>query len=520
MDKPKINKIVIAGGGTAGWMAAAVMAKVLGVEAYDISLVESDEIGTVGVGEATIPVMQTFLKFLGVSEADFIRETNGTYKLGIEFTGWNKPNESYFHPFGPIGKPLGGVEFIHFWLRRKGLNPDSDFSSVNAESRAAKDRLFGAFNRKGKEASQPLSYAYHFDATLFAKYLRGFCERLEVKRIEGRIDYVDRSLSTGHVTGLSLNGGRKVEGHLFFDCTGFRSVLSGGALGVGYEDWSSWLPCDSAVAMPSERVDEPIPPFTRAVAESAGWRWQIPLQNRYGNGYVYASSSISDDEAAATLISQVKAKPLAEPKVLRFKSGYRKQPWCQNVIALGLAGGFLEPLESTSIYLIHKSLSKVLAYFPKNEINQSVVDIYNREILEDYVNIRDFLVAHYHLTGRSDSDFWNHCQTMEIPGTLSRRLDVFKRSANSCVATNELFKEHSWIAMLIGQRFYPESYHPLADVTSAYEIDRNIKVMENDVSAKTSRLPTHEQFLTKVYGSPKFQDPCPIINNLERVRCN
>lgn len=498
MDRPLINKIVIAGGGTAGWMAASVFAKVLGVSIYDIVLVESDEIGTVGVGEATIPVMQTFLKFLGINELDFIKATNGTYKLGIEFTGWSKEGESYFHPFGPIGKVLGGMEFVHFWLRRNGFNSNPDFSDVNAECRAAKESRFAVFNLAGKGGKQPLNYAYHFDATLFAEYLRKFSIDLGVERVEGKIESVKKCESTGKVTGLSLNGGREIKGDLFFDCTGFRSLLSGESLGVGYEDWSYWLPCDSAVAMPSQRVDEPVPPFTRSIAESAGWRWQIPLQNRYGNGYVYSSSSISDDAAIDQLIRSVDAKPLADPKIIRFRSGYRKEPWCKNVIALGLSSGFLEPLESTSIYLIHKALSKVLSCFPKDSINDSVIEMYNQEIIEDYVNIRDFLVAHYHLTERNDSEFWRHCKNMTIPCSLSRRLEVFKGTANSCVSINELFKEHSWIAVLLGQGFVPDSYHPLADVISEMEIDNNLKAIKAEVSSKVDRLPTHEQFLSKI----------------------
>lgn len=498
MDRPLINKIVIAGGGTAGWMAASVLAKVLGVRMYDIVLVESDEIGRVGVGEATIPVMQTFLKFLGVSELEFIRATNGTYKLGIEFTGWSKEGESYFHPFGPIGKALGGVEFVHFWLRRKGLDPNPDFSAVNAEYRAAKEGRFSAFNLTDKRARQPLNYAYHFDATLFAQYLRRFSTGLGVTRVEGKIDRVERCESTGRVTELGLNGGRTIAGDLFFDCTGFRSLLCGDALGVDYQDWSAWLPCDSAVAMPSERVNEPVPPYTRSIAQSAGWRWQIPLQTRYGNGYVYSSSAISDDAAIAELLEGVDAQPLGDPRIIRFKSGYRKEPWCKNVIALGLAGGFLEPLESTSIYLVHKALSKVLAHFPKNAISESVVAMYNREVIEDYLNIRDFLVAHYHLNERNGSQFWEHCRTMAIPDSLSCRLKVFKETANSCVSIHELFKEHSWIAMLLGQGFVPESYHPLADVIPDSEIDQNLNAIESEVASRVVRLPTHEQFLAKI----------------------
>lgn len=500
MDRPAINKIIIAGGGTAGWMAASVMAKVLGVKAYDIVLVESDEIGTVGVGEATIPVMQTFLKFLGVSELEFIQATNGTYKLGIEFSGWRKEGHSYFHPFGPIGKPLGGIEFIHFWLRRNGGGSSADFSQVNAETWAAQNGLFGAFNYSPGGGQQPLNYAYHFDATLFAQYLRAYAVDLGVQRTEGRIDSVEKCGSTGHVTALNLSDGRKLEGHLFFDCTGFRSLLSGEALSVGYEDWSKWLPCDSAVAMPSERVDEPMPPYTRAVAQSAGWRWQIPLQNRYGNGYVYASSAISDNLATDELIKGVDAKPLADPRILRFKTGYRKEPWCKNVIALGLSSGFLEPLESTSIYLIHKALSKVLAYFPKNHVIDSVIEMYNREMLEDYINIRDFLVAHYHLTERDDNEFWRYNRNMDIPDTLKNRMDIFRRTANSCVSSNELFKEHSWIAVLIGQGVIPSSYHPLADVVSEREIDDNFKKIVGSVMKRVGKLPMHEKFLGGVTG--------------------
>lgn len=500
MSIPNINKIVILGGGSSGWMSAAVLAKVLGCQKYEITLVESEDIGTVGVGEATIPIMQNFVKFLGISELEFIRVTNGTYKLGIDFRDWKREGESYFHPFGSVGKALGGIEFIHFWLKHYGREKaSSDLLSIyNAESEAAKRGAFAAFNSRTRGINQPLNYAYHFDASLFSKYLRKYSEKLGVKRLEGRVSVAKRNQDSGEVESLVLSDGRMVDGHFFIDCSGFASLLCGKEMGVPFEDWSSFLPCDSAVAVPTEKCSNIVPPFTVSKAMPAGWQWKIPLQNRSGNGYVYASSELSDDEALKSLYMECGDRPIADPKVIRFKAGYRKTPWTKNVVAIGLSGGFLEPLESTSLYLVHKALSKLVAYFPKDHVNPSVVDMYNHEMADDYLNIRDFLVAHYHLTEREDSDFWRYCKSMNVPDTLKNRLSIFKETANTCVQPTELFKEHSWVSVLVGQGFVPEGFHPVAGIVDPEELQSSLSTIRDDVVTRCKHLPSHSEFLAKV----------------------
>lgn len=498
MSQPKINKIVIAGGGTSGWMMAAALSKLQGRGGYDITLVESESIGIIGVGEATIPTIRTFTQFLNIDEKDFIQKTNGTFKLGIEFIDWAKIGSSYFHPFGKIGGDMNGIAFIHYWLRYREESGDDDFGVFNAETVAARKNLGGPINNSREVP--PVNYAYHFDATLVAKYLRSYAESRGVTRIEGEIERVEQHPDTGYVTSLVLKSGAQVFGDLFIDCTGFSSLLIGKTLGSEYIDWSHWLPCDSAVAMPCELKPGPLTPYTKSTAKEFGWQWRIPLQNRVGNGYVYSSQYLSDQAAIDELVGSVEGKAMGEPRVLKFTSGHRRKIWDKNVVACGLAGGFVEPLESTAIYLVQSTVAKLISHLPKDDINSCVIDSFNKKMAVEYENIRDFLIAHYKFTERQDTEFWRYCKHMSIPDSLQERLDLFRVSANCNVQQNELFKEHSWFAVLIGQGLIPDSYHPLADLLSKSEHKNFLSNIHSAVSERVALLDDHKNYLNKYLG--------------------
>lgn len=495
MAKPPIHKITIAGGGTAGWMVASVLSKILGSSLYDIRLIESDEIGTVGVGEATIPMIKLFIQFLGIDEYEFVRETNGTFKLGIEFIDWKNKGESYFHPFGSIGKTMNGIEFIHYWLRLSALGGNKDFGRFNAETLAARENKFAKVDVSDRPELAPINYAYQFDASLFASYLRKFSETRGVKRCEGKIVKVNQNSQTGYIDSLTLADGKTIDGHLFIDCTGFASLLLGKTLNVGFQDWNEWLPCNSALAAPTLHTETTIPPYTKATAREAGWQWKIPLQHRVGNGYVYCNKFISDDKALEMLLKNLDGQLLKDPKLLKFTTGHRHKIWEKNVIAVGLSGGFLEPLESTAIHLIQTTISKLLAHLPKEEINESVQNQFNREIIAEYTNIRDFLIAHYYVTEREDTPFWQYCKHMSIPDSLKERLDMFINTGNSNTLSHELFKETSWFAVLVGQGLTPKAYHPIADVISEDELRISLSRLRTSITGRVQILPSQNQFI-------------------------
>lgn len=492
-----INKIVIAGGGTSGWMLAAALSKLQGKDRYDITLIESEAIGSIGVGEATIPNIQLYTGFLGIDEGDFLQKTQGTYKLGIKFIDWTRKGESYFHPFGGIGAPLNGIDFIHYWLRHREEDGCQDFGLFNVETLAARENKCSRMEGNPRPDLPSINYAYHFDAALVAKYLRTYAETRGVTRVEGEIIAVEQNPTTGYVESLVLKSGEKIAGHLFLDCTGFSSLLIGKTLGSEFIDWSHWLPCDSAVAMPCESASGPLKPYTCSTAKEYGWQWRIPLQSRVGNGYVYSSQYISDELATQSLVTSIEGKPLGDPRIIKFKSGYRKKIWDKNVIACGLSGGFLEPLESTAIYLVQSTITKLLAHLPKNNFDPYVINTFNQKIHAEYQNIRDFLIAHYKLTERNDTEFWRHCQDMELPESLKERLGLFKASANCNVQHAELFKEHSWFAVLIGQGLIPDNYHPLADMLSKGEQNSFLSRIHSGVSERVSLLDDHRDYLNK-----------------------
>jgi tryptophan halogenase len=491
----RIAKVVIVGGGTAGWMAAAALSKVLGPAGVALELVESEEIGTVGVGEATIPQLLHFNALLELDENEFVRATQATYKLGIEFVDWRRIGARYIHPFGSYGIPMLGVDFQHFWLKGRHLGERSTLDEYSIAAVAARQsRFLRPVPDQVRSPLSTISYAFHFDASLYARFLRRWAEARGVTRTEGRIAHVEQHAERGLVEAVVLSDGRKIDGDLFIDCSGFRGLLIEQTLHSGYEDWSAWLPCDRAVAVPCARVEDPLP-YTRATARAAGWQWRIPLQHRTGNGYVYSSRHISDDEALATLLQHLDGEPLAEPRLLRFTGGHRRRPWIANVVSMGLASGFLEPLESTSIHMVQSAIARLLTLFPSARFEQAEIDEYNRQTIQEYVNVRDFLVLHYKATERSDTAFWNYCRTLEPPAGLARKLDLFRTNGRIVREKDELFTETSWLAVMVGQGIEAAGYHPVVDLIGNEETLRRLA----DVRAVNQRaallMPRHVDFL-------------------------
>ncbi|MDB5672696.1 MAG: tryptophan halogenase [Alphaproteobacteria bacterium] len=492
---------MIVGGGTAGWMAAAALSKVLGeTPGLRIELVESEEIGTVGVGEATIPQITFFNAMLGLDEDQFVRETNGTYKYGIEFVDWTRIGHRYVHPFGFYGLDMKGVEFHHFWLKGQSLGSPyrlDDYSLANVAG------LEGKFEHpRPDQPNSPLAklgYAFQFDASLYGRFLRRFSEARGVVRTEGRIVEVAQNGETGFVEAVVLQSGARVEGDLFIDCSGFRGLLIEQTLGAGFEDWSAWLPCDRALAVPCEHGGDRNP-LTRSTARPAGWQWRIPLQHRIGNGYVYCSDHISDDEAAATLLANLDGRVLADPRPLRFKAGHRRKAWVKNVVALGLAGGFLEPLESTSIHLVQTGIARLLTLFPSRNFDPLEIDRYNALTEREYVDIRDFLVLHYKATERDDSEFWNYCRTLEPPEGLAYKLAMFRLNGRIFREHEELFTETSWLAVMVGQGIVAGGYHPAADLLSDSETLHRLDHIREVVAHSAELMPTQDEFLRR-HGS-------------------
>jgi len=496
MTDQRIRRVVIVGGGTAGWMTAAAMAQSFKGSLESIELIESEEIGTVGVGEATIPPIRRFNARLGIDENEFIRHTQGSFKLGIEFVDWRRQGDAYIHPFGRYGADLDNVSFMDFWMRLRQAGDTAPLDDYCLATTAAR---LGRFSRPPAQAGaafSTLGYAFHFDAGLYARFLRAYSEKRGVTRIEGRVVEVSLRGEDGFIEAVTLQRGDRVAGDLFIDCSGFRGLLIEEALHTGYVDWSRWLPCNRAFAVPSANVGDP-PPFTRSTARAAGWQWRIPLQHRVGNGYVYSSEFLSDDEAARTLLANLEGAALADPRPLKFTAGMRSRFWNRNCVALGLAGGFLEPLESTSIHLIQAGIAKLLALFPDKNFDPLLSDEFNRQSTLQYEWIRDFLIAHYNLTERDDSPFWNYCRTMSIPDTLRCKLDLFSRRGLVFRMDDELFLEPSWIAVLMGQGLLPKSYDPLADAIDAATLEGAMRNMRETVRRTALALPTHAEFIAR-----------------------
>lgn len=492
MQESPITKVVVVGGGTAGWICASLLAKILG-KTLDITLVESAQISTVGVGEATIPPMVDFNQALGIDEKVFIKATNATIKLGIQFEDWFQTGQCYMHAFGSIGKNFPFCDFYHFWLKSQQLGIESNFWDFSLNYQAAKKGKFA--HLKQIEGNLPgLSYAYHFDANLYAKFLRGVAETLGVKRIEATINQVDLCETSGKVQAICLDNGGKIAADLFIDCSGLHALLIEKTLNTGFEDWSHWLPCDSAIAVPCEAT-QPLKPYTQSIAHQAGWQWRIPLQHRTGNGIVYASNMMSDEQAKQQLLSNIDAKPLSEPKLIRFKTGRRLKQWNKNVVSMGLASGFLEPLESTSIHLVQTAVIRLIKHFPHQGIKQQEIDSFNLQAKAEIEKIRDFIILHYKLTKRTDSEFWRMCRRMDVPESLMQKIHLFEQSGKLFRDYDDLFTEVAWQQVMLGQGIVPKDRHPLTNAITKEQLAdlmANLKVI---IERNVAKLPEHHDFL-------------------------
>ena len=503
----QIERVVIVGGGTAGWMAAAALTRFLDNGRRQIHLVESDAIGTVGVGEATIPPILGFNALLDLNENEFLRETQGTIKLGIEFVNWGRVGERYFHPFGTFGQDLHGISFHQLWLREHGRGDPGGISEYCMSAVAAANGRFGRPSRNARPPLSEINYAFHFDASLYAKYLRGRAEKQGVRRHEGRIVRVHRDPESGDVTAVELESGERIGGDLFIDCSGFRALLIGETLGVGYEDWSHWLPVDRAIPVPTSNIGPP-DPFTRSTAHSAGWQWRIPLQHRTGNGHVYCSEFMGDEEAECILMANLESEPFADRRVIRFTTGRRKQSWSHNVVCLGLSSGFLEPLESTSIHFIQNGIQRLLALFPDRRISPLERDEYNRGMTELYEDVRDFIILHYKATQRDDTPFWRYVRDMPIPEALERKIGLWK--LHGCLFRDgfELFGTTSWVAVMLGQNIWPDRHDPIADTLDEGKVAQAMSEMRERYRNAAMALPSQEDFL-RAGGAWAAQDVRP-----------
>ncbi|WP_240096737.1 tryptophan halogenase family protein [Thermomonas flagellata] len=499
----RITRIVIVGGGTAGWMTAAALSKVL-ERGYEITLVESEEIGTVGVGEGTIPMIKLYNQALELDEADFVRRTNASFKLGIHFVDWWRRGQSYFHGFGKIGQDRGLVTFYQYWLKLAALGRAAPLDEYSINTVAAlRNRFLPALRERPNSPLADIAYAFHFDAALYAAYLRQYAESRGVRRIEGKVVDVALHPETGFVEAVALDGERRVAGQLFIDCSGFRGLLIEQALHTGYEDWTHWLPCDRAVAVPCANPDGPITPYTRSTARPAGWQWRIPLQHRIGNGHVFCSRYMSEDEATALLLANLDGEPLAEPRTLRFVTGKRRRTWNRNVVAIGLSSGFMEPLESTSIHLIQSAIARLTAFFPYTGFDQADIDEFNAHADFEVTRIRDFLILHYHATARDDSPFWDYCRTMQVPEPLRRRIALFEANGRVFREANEMFAEMSWVQVMHGQGLRPRGHHGLVELLPEPELAGFVENVRRVIANCVDQMPGHDDFIQHVVSQAR-----------------
>jgi tryptophan halogenase len=487
MSVGPVRHVVIAGGGTAGWVTAAALVKQLG-SLISITLVESDEIGTVGVGESTIPTARTFHDLLGIHEQPFMQAAQATFKLGISFENWGRDGDTYFHPFGSVGRGNWMGDFHHFWLEARREGAAEPYGAYSLEQQAALRRCFAT-------GGQPtLSYAYHLDATRYAKFLRSLAQPAGVRRVEGKIRNVVLDPESGFIDALELESGARIDGDLFIDCTGFRALLIGQTLGVAFDDWGRWIATDRALAVQTESVGPPVP-YTRAIAHGEGWRWRIPLQTRTGNGLVYASDFLSDDEACARLLRDIEGAPLFEPRPVRYATGMRSTPWTRNCIALGLAAGFIEPLESTSIHLIQVAVTRLIQAFPFAGMSDAVTQRFNAQAAREWEHVRDFIILHYKLTERNDTPFWRRCREMAIPDSLTQRLALFCDAAQAYQGGEDLFRVDSWVSVMLGQRLEPRAWHQLARLVPPGELRKALADLRRLIGERLASVPTHEAFL-------------------------
>lgn len=503
-SNPPIRTVTIVGGGTAGWMTAAMLSKLL-LQGYEIRLIESEEIGTIGVGEATIPAIRVFNRLLEIDEAEIMKATQATFKLGIEFVNWREPGHSYIHGFGKIGQDLLWLRTHQFWLKMFPKGGFKDFDAYALNVVAARKNRFLPGNSDQPPPISDIDYAYHFDASLYAAYLRKYAQQRGVKRIEGRITNVVRRPDDGFIDRVVLQSGEAVDGDLFIDCSGFRGLLIGQAMGVGYEDWDQWLMCDRAWAVPCASSPQLLP-YTRSTAHEAGWQWRIPLQHRIGNGHVFSSRHMSDDEAASILMGNLDGEPLADPRLVKFAPGKRHRAWEKNCVAIGLASGFLEPLESTSIHLIQTAILRLVALFPGQGFRAADISEFNAQTDREYHDIRDFIIAHYKVTHRDDTPFWAYLKSMDVPETLKERLELFTSSARFFKhGEAELFREESWVQVLLGQGLRIDAYDPMVDMLPEAQIAGFLSDIEEVIEDCANTLPLHADYIKAFCPAPTAQ---------------
>lgn len=492
-----LKRILIVGGGSAGWMAAALMSKLFAGR-YELTLIESEQIGTVGVGEATIPAIKKYNELLGLDENDFMRMTQGSFKLGIQFVDWGRLGESYIHGFGVIGRELEWLRTHQYWLKMRQMGKAGDLADLSINTAAALENKFMRADPRLKASPiSHIAHAFHFDASLYARYLRSLAEGRGVVRREGKVVDVTLDGEDGFVRSVTLDDGAVIEADLFIDCSGFRGLITEQALKTGYETWTHWLPCDRAMAVPCARV-EPFTPYTRSTARTAGWQWRIPLQHRTGNGHVYSSQYIDDDEAERQLLSNLDGEQLAEPNRIRFVTGKRKKIWNRNCVAIGLASGFLEPLESTSIHLIQSAIIRLIRLLPDAGFDPAGVKEFNRQSDFEYERIRDFIILHYKATARDDTPFWRYCRDMDLPETLQRKIDLWMANGRIFREDDEMFAEESWIQVLLGQGVFPRGYDPLVDIKSENEVVEFVGNIEATIRKCVAVMPDHAAYVAKV----------------------
>jgi tryptophan 7-halogenase len=494
VTQQKVKKVVVAGGGTAGWLAATALAKQLG-SLLEITLIESDDIGTIGVGESTIPTARAFHSMMGIDEAEFMRATGSTFKLGISFENWGDIGDRYIHSFGQIGKSTWMSDFHHFWLQAQDEGFGGNLGDYCFELQAARHNKFAT------SENATINYAYHLDATRYAQYLRAMSEGQGVTRIEGKIAKVDLDSESGFITSLILESGETVTGDLFIDCTGFRGLLIEQALGTGYEDWSHWLPTNSAFAVQTVSTG-PAVPYTRAIAHDAGWQWRIPLQHRVGNGLVFCSDHLSDDAARARLLAQIEGEALTEPRLIRYQTGRRLKSWNKNCVALGLASGFVEPLESTSIHLVMIGITRLMQMFPFAGSSKALSERYNILAMNEVEKIRDFIILHYTLSERDDSEFWRRMRGLNLPTSLYERIALFQENAQAYQGPDELFRVDSWVQVMLGQRLQPRSHHHVARLMPKDRLYQALSDLKTNIDSAVKSMPWHEDFIDQYCSAP------------------
>jgi tryptophan halogenase len=495
MNDQIARRIVVVGGGTAGWMTAAALARFC-IPRFSVTLVESAEIGTVGVGEATIPTINLFNQSLGIDEAEFLAATGGTYKLGIAFDGWGKPDEAYVHAFGLVGSALGVVPFHNYWLRGRAIGIAKPLGHYILHTIAIAGNRFAHVQRPPGSVAPPLPYAFQFDASLYAKFLRGYAEKRGVVRQEGKIVAVERNQQNGDIAAVLLANGTRIEGDLFIDCSGFRGLLIEQELEAGFEDWTEWLRCDRAIAVPCTRV-EPLTPMTTVIARKSGWQWRIPLQHRTGNGHVFSSRHMSEDEATSILLANLDGEPTGEPRTIRFIPGIRRKSWIRNVVAIGLSSGFIEPLESTSIHVIQTAINRLLDLLPAGEIGEATRDDFNERTRFEMEHIRDFVIFHYHANQREGEAVWDELRGMKVPELLQHKIDLFRSSARVTASFDDLFDARAWIQVMIGQNVMPESWNPIAEQLPELRLKEFLDGLERTHVEEVSSMPDHGAFVAR-----------------------